>query len=287
VDPEQDATVATSERTITPAATGVPPTREQVESLGRPLRPGDGRKADLIAMRLGDVEVVVKDFARKSLARRLLGRMQLARELRAYRQAGRDEALPAVLGRVDRHALALERVEGNLLALTATRFADALPVLRQLRRLIDRLHARGVAHLDLRGKSNVLLRPDGRIVVVDMGAAVCFRPGSLAHRLLFRWLSTSDETGFIKWKARLCPDLLDDDELRFLDRYRRLRRLWIFNRRHRTPAPARPGGTGDASPLPGRQPDPGSVPRARLRRRRASVSDPGAARPESSRGGTA
>jgi serine/threonine protein kinase len=255
----------TIERTITPARPHAPPSRASVEGAACLLRPSDPRKADLLGLELEDRGgVVVKDFARKSPWRRLLGRAQIRRELRAYRRVGDDPALPRLIGDIDAHALVLERVEGVLLANAENRFADAVPLLWQLRRLIDRLHERGLVHLDLRGKSNVLLRPDGRLVVVDLASAVSLRPGGLTHRLLFRWLSRADETAFIKWKARLAPDLLSDAELRFLDRYRVVRRIWIFNRRHRRPAPARPGGTRHACPLPGRQPEPGSVPEARL-----------------------
>ena len=192
---------------------------------------------------------MVKDFSAKSPWRRLLGRMQVRRELRAYRRAGEMKGLPRTIGRVDPHALAVERVDGVLLALAENRFARAEAHLRRLRELVERLHQRGMVHLDLRGKSNVLLRPDGELVVVDMAAALWFRPGSLAHRLLFRWFAMADETALLKWKARLAPDLLTDEEEALLMRYRFFRSLWVLNRRHARPAPAKPGGSGIAVPL--------------------------------------
>lgn len=214
------------------------------------MRPGGPRKADLLALEHDGWSLVIKDFSRKSAWRRLLGRLQVARELRAYRQAGALEELPRLVGRVDAHAFAVERIEGVLLAKSEDRFSRAEQHLRRLDRFLAKLHRRGIAHLDLRGKSNVLLDRQGRLRVVDLGAAFRLRPGSVAHRLFFRWLTVSDRTGLLKWKARLAPDLLSADEEAFLTRYRSLRRLWVLNRRHTRPAPAKPGGSGIVSRLP-------------------------------------
>lgn len=193
---------------------------------------------------------MIKDFSGKSAWRRQLGRWQVARELRAYRQAGTIAELPRLIGRVDSHAFAIERIDGVLLAKSEDRFSRAELHLERLGRFLERLHRRGIAHLDLRGKSNVLLDRDGRLRVVDLGAALRMRPGSVWHRLFFRWLAVSDRTGLLKWKARLAPDLLSADEERLLARYRFIRRLWVLNRRHTRPAPAKPGGSGIVSRLP-------------------------------------
>ncbi len=226
------------------------PTRAEIETSATLLVAGGRRKADLRALDVDGVPVVVKDFSRKSAPRRWLGRLQVSRELKAYRQAGPLEELPRLIGRVDRYALALERIEGVRLGKSETRFAEAERHLRRLRRFLEKLHDRGIAHLDLRGKGNVLLERDGRLRVVDLGAAIRVKPGGLLHRFLFPLLTLSDRTGLLKWKARLAPDLLTADEEAFLLRYRFVRRLWVLNRQHVRPAAAKPGGSGIASRLP-------------------------------------
>jgi hypothetical protein len=98
------------------------------------------------------------------------------------------------------------------------------------------MHAAGVAHLDLRGRENVLVGDGGRIVIVDLAGAVRMRPGGLAHRLLFRWLTMLDESAFLKWKLLLTPDRLTPRERRFLARFRRfVRPLWPINRKEPGP----------------------------------------------------
>jgi len=173
----------------------------------------------------------VKDFAGKGLWGRTVGRVQIARESRAYAWLGAMEGVPRFVGRVDAHALALAEVDGRQLAFARDLHPQGRAILERLRALMDRMHARGLAHLDLRGRENVMVRADGELVVVDLAGAVRLRPGGLAHRLFFRWLERADESAFLKWKLLLDPAGLTMEERDFLRRFGRLRSLWIFNRK--------------------------------------------------------
>ncbi len=195
------------------------------------LKKGGPHKADLLLVDAGEGPMVVKDFGGKSAWWRLLGRIQIAREHRAYRRLAGVPGLPALIGRVDAHALAVEKVEGEPLAFARDRHERAAVYLARLRRVLDELHARGVVHHDLRGRENVLARDGGDVAIVDLAGAVCFRPGSLAFRLLFPLLLRTDEAAYLKWKAMLAPGSLTEDEERSLARHRRWRRLWPFNRK--------------------------------------------------------
>ena len=95
--------------------------------------------------------------------------------------------------------------------------------------LVGRMHARGVYHLDLRKRDNILVTAAGQPCVIDFNASIRLTPGSLAARCLAPILRRVDTGAVLKWKARLAPGLLSESERR---RYRReslLRRLWIFN----------------------------------------------------------
>ena len=184
--------------------------------------------------------MVVKDFAGKSGWNRLLGRIQIQREVKAYRWLGRMQGIPAFVGAVDGLALAVERVEGERLHGSNDPRSKGEEHLRRIRALIDRLHEAGVVHNDLRGRENLMLRPDGELVLLDLAGAICLRPGGLAHRLLFRWLAVTDEAAYLKWKEFLVPGSFTPEEEAFLGRYRVLRRLWPFNRKRRSTTEARP-----------------------------------------------
>jgi hypothetical protein len=216
---------------------GVPrraPKRDEITAATVGLVQKGGRaKADLLLVDLGEGVMVVKDFARKPAWARLLGRIQIRRELKAYRWLGRMPGIPAFIGEVDALALAVEKVEGERIpdARDARERGDEL--LARLRLLIDRLHAAGVVHNDLRGRKNLMLRPDGEPMLLDLAGAICLRPGSLAHVLWFRPLAVTDEAAYLKWKEFLTPGRFTAEEQAFLRRWRIFRRLWPFNRKRR------------------------------------------------------
>ena len=212
-----------------PPHRGAPDRAELARAGATLLKAAGPTKADLRAVDLPWGAVVVKDYAGKPWWLRPWGRWQIARECRAYAFAGPQPFLPRLLGRVDGLALALERVPGQQLADVHGRYPDKEALLRGLRAAIDGLHARGLAHLDLRGRENVMVTPEGRVVLLDLGGAVWLRRGGLLHRLLFPLLATADEAAWIKWKEMLTPGTLSARERAFERRFRRLRALWVFN----------------------------------------------------------
>jgi len=212
------------------------PRREELDGADlRWLKKGGPTKADLKIVDLGQGRLVVKDFSAKAAWVRWIGRLQIARECRAYRWLGPMAGIPRFAGRVDAHALAMEWIDGELLAFLPERRLDGVAMRGKLREVVDRLHDAGLVHLDLRGKDNVVLAPDGGVYVLDLAAAVWFRPGSWPHRLCFRWFVRTDEAAMLKWKRILSSDPYTDEEQAFLRRYRFWRALWIFN-------PKRPPG---------------------------------------------
>jgi RIO-like serine/threonine protein kinase len=93
-----------------------------------------------------------------------------------------------------------------------------------LHRIVAAMHERGVVHLDLRQRRNILIRPDGTAAVIDFGAALCLRPGSP----LLRRLARIDDSGVLKYKQRARPGSLTADEAARLARVERRRALWPF-----------------------------------------------------------
>jgi hypothetical protein len=198
---------------------------------------GRSIKADLLGLDLGDGPIVVKDFGNKNAWVRSIGRLQIARELRAYRALEGVEGIPALLGRVDHWALAIERVNGAALGLPPEREIDGPARFERLARIVAEIHARGVLHLDLRALRNVLVREDGRVFVIDFAAAVRFRPGGLLHRIFFGRLSRIDRAAVVKWKKLLNAGPLTPEETRLAASQRRWGSLWPFNRSRRQREP--------------------------------------------------
>lgn len=211
-------------------------TRERIpEATLRVLHQGGPDKADLLLLDLGEGPFVLKDFAGKGRWTRALGRIQISREAAAYGWLEGVAGVPRLLGILDRHALAIEHVDGERLA--DAPIEDAAEVLGRLRELVDRLHARGVVHNDLRSRENLLVDGGGRLFVVDLAGALRLRPGGILHRLLFPALSAADEAAYLRWKERLAPGTFTPEERARLRRFARFRRLWPFNRKRRREDP--------------------------------------------------
>jgi serine/threonine protein kinase len=208
------------------------PARDQFEGRAlRTLKLGGPTKADLHVVDIGDGPLVIKDFAHKAWWVRWTGRLQISRECRAYARLGSMPGVPRLVGRVDAHALALELIEGEELAFSPRRLEHGVEFLEQLRRIVSSMHARGLAHLDLRNRENVMLDASGRVCIVDLASAIWFRPGGLAHRLFFGWFKFTDDSAILKWKDRLRAGEYTEREREFLRRFSILRMLWIFNRK--------------------------------------------------------
>lgn len=169
------------------------------------LQHGRWRDPDVLLIDGPGGLLVLKDFRpRAAWLRFTLGRFLIWRELRAYRVLQGHPAVPRLLGRLDAYALVLEyrpgrRMERGLRRSVSPGFVDALE------KAVRGMHERGVAHLDLRHRSNVLVDEHGAPVLLDFASALCFRPGSLAARLVLPFLADVDLRAVAKWRDRLRP----------------------------------------------------------------------------------
>jgi hypothetical protein len=147
--------------------------------------------------------LVVKDFApRGPLVRATLGRWVARREARAYRALDGHPAVPGFRGWIDPLAFAVEyrpgrRMSRKLAGQVPTDFAD------RLQAALREMHRRGVVHLDLRHRSNVLVSEGGAPILIDFGSAFVFRPGGMLGRTLLPLLAWIDRRAVEKWRARL------------------------------------------------------------------------------------
>ncbi|MEN8181809.1 MAG: hypothetical protein ABFS46_04670 [Myxococcota bacterium] len=169
------------------------------------LHRGNARNPDVLLVATGGQRVVVKDFApRGPFVRHFLAPLIHRQEIRAYHVLAGCEAVPRFLGRVDRLAFAVEyrpgpRMSRRLQGQVPRGFCD------ELEGAVRAMHRRGVVHLDLRHRSNVLVGGDGRPVLIDFASAICLRPGSWLARWLLPPLAALDLSAVGKWRVRLEP----------------------------------------------------------------------------------
>lgn len=194
------------------------------------VKRGPWGKADVLRLSHESGEAILKDYSAKSAPVRWFGRRQLRRERRALARLQGLRGVPADLGEVAPCGLLMEPMHGEPITRWRRRPPEQIaPVFERLGALVDSIHARGVAHLDLRKRDNILVDARGWPSVIDFNASVCFDPGSIGARLVFPVLRRVDQSAILKWKSFLLPGGMSADESRRHRRMRRLRRFWIFN----------------------------------------------------------
>lgn len=183
------------------------PTRSYLDGAGKEyLTRGAPFKADVFVVGGEGGPMVVKDFAARAWWRRLIGWLEVSRECRAYAYLGPLPFLPEFYGCVDRNGLAVEKIDGIALAHAPDRAAKRDNYLEQIRDAFNRLADLGFLHLDARNNKNLLLRPDERVVFIDLAGSLWIQPGKIGYRLLRRISALYYEANIIKWETLLHPD---------------------------------------------------------------------------------
>jgi len=146
------------------------------------------------------------------------------RELSALRRLDGVPGFPRDSFRLDRFAMAYRFVAGtdigeaDLALLTPSFFEE-------LESLVRKMHERGIAHLDIRTGSNVLVADGGRPFLLDFQSHVCLEGLPSFFRGL---LVDVDLSGVYKHWSRCAPDSMGEERTSLLRRVNRWRRYWIL-----------------------------------------------------------
>lgn len=192
-------------RAAAPSPCAEEPRVQSLRTIARLNRPGRFRpEVHLVEVESdsGPFRAVLKDFGRLEIPR--AARVFLAsREAKAYSALAGVEEVPRLLARPGPAALLLEwRDALPLLPGSATLLGEAF--FDDLSVAVARIHERGVVHLDLRERRNVLVDRSGRPVIVDFTASlVAGRRSPL--RIAARLLRVLDRAAVLKHRRRLRP----------------------------------------------------------------------------------
>jgi hypothetical protein len=192
-----------------------------IEIEGRTYRLGEVFKHDSWAATAvyasADGKVVCK-FQRRAallgLPMKWLGRLLARHEIAMLRRLQDAPGVPRCVGPVCAFGKELDNaVAHEFVAGHALRYAEAAPdeFFPRLQELVSRLHARGMAYVDLHKRENVLVGDDGFPYLVDFQISVALPGGWLGKaaplRALLRLLQRSDDYHLLKHFAICRPDL--------------------------------------------------------------------------------
>ena len=137
------------------------------------LNRGGVANPDVLLVATPRGRIVVKDYAPRSWpVRRWLAPVLVRHEVAMLRRVAGLPGAPGWVSRVDGMALAMEYLEGR--SLRRRWYAGRIPetFFDALDGILEGFANRGVAHLDLRSPTNLLVTPTGAPAVVDLGGAV-------------------------------------------------------------------------------------------------------------------
>lgn len=189
-------------------------TRELIESnVISYYRKAGGTRPDLCEVRIDGTRIVVKDFKRSDpLFRLIVGPILIRREFGALRNLLGVSGVPQLVGKIDRDALAIQHIPGKRVDQIDPGLLDS-QFYENLRKVVDDMHSRGVAHCDLRSRGNVMRGDDGMPYIVDFAACVYRGRGiNPFFRWLFGQFVLADRNAVLLLKRRLSPELLTEPD---------------------------------------------------------------------------
>ena len=126
-------------------------------------------------------------------------------------------AVPKCYGLIDNTYLAIEYIDAK--TIRQNRPVNDSPFFQRLLSTIKQLHARNVAHMDLKKKENLLVDNQEQPVVIDFGAAVIYKPGFHPfNRYLYRLAKRFDFNAWIKHKYMGRLHEISDNDWQYFDR---------------------------------------------------------------------
>lgn len=165
--------------------------------------------------------VVEKTYRDKVLPVRLLGLVLIFWERFIYSKLSGIEGIPDLVPGADRFTLLTRFMGGTNLKDYPQ--APEGAYFQSLKSLISLMHDRGVIHLDLRNRRNYGIDDEGKPYLVDF-ATCLYIPWNGKMKRLFEAI---DWMGFMKVKAKIRPDLMNEQEGNLSALGVKLSSLWL------------------------------------------------------------
>jgi serine/threonine protein kinase len=174
----------------------------------------------------GAVRLVIKATPSAGLRRFLLLAM-LRHEYRVYQQLAGVEGIPRCYGLVRNRFLVLEYIDG--ISLRTATLQNPQSFYAGLLALIQRMHALGVAHLDLKKKDNILVGRNEQPVLIDFGIACLRKSGwHLLNRFIFAFGRRADLHAWVKHKYQRRYAEISAADLEFFQRNWLEKTVWAL-----------------------------------------------------------
>jgi hypothetical protein len=204
--------------------------RRAAEALRDGVPAGGEWKAASWTLTHGGRRLLVKDLRYAAAGyRRCGGRFILRHEAKIYQRLAGCGFVPGFHGWLDGDAFVLELVEAG--ASSRVPRDQLVPSFyEELEAAVAEMHARGVVHLDLRHRSNILITTEGHPVLIDFESSLYVGRGWFGRWLGLPLLAWVDRSAIHKLRLRSTHDVVRDADRKRYSRFLWLRKLWMFGR---------------------------------------------------------
>ena len=177
-------------------------------------RHAHGSRPDVLLIKIGDEEAVLKDYTSSDAwFRRLIAPLLVIREVRSLKKLDGVAGIPRLYRVYNRICFLVESVNGVAASEIQKDTLDN-EFFERMNKVLDEVHKRGVTHCDLRSAGNTLITTDHQPWLVDFVASI---HQSSRWNFIGRWIFDqfvdADYGAVLKLKKRLAPELLTPDEI--------------------------------------------------------------------------
>jgi len=192
----------------------------------RILAKGRWANADLSLFESDATTWVIKDFSPcHMLVRNTVGIFMVRRELRALKRLQGIAGIAADPFRLNPFAVAYHYIPGTTLKESRRTGAVTPDFFLLLEELVQRMHERGIVHLDIRYMRNILITPEGTPALLDFQTSLAL---DRIPRMFHHLLKAIDLSGVYKCWQKVCPGTMDSERLALFEAIQKKRSLWIF-----------------------------------------------------------
>jgi len=179
------------------------------------FRQGGGSRPDVLLIEIEGESAVLKDQSgADKLFATLLGPILNWRECKALKKLATLDSTPNLLSVPNKRSFLMTYHESEQIT-RLDKVQPEWPVFYdELSIAIEKMHAAGVAHNDLRNPTNILINADNKPILVDLVACFCQgKSWNLPNQWIFKKFCQVDRSAITKVKSRITPELITDKDI--------------------------------------------------------------------------
>lgn len=178
-------------------------------------RQGGGSRPDVLVIEIDGQQAVLKDHNKTDKAFSIIVAPLLVwRETKALTKLKQIDGIPELFMVPDKRSILMEHIPAEQIVKLDKIKPDWEDFYPRLVALIEKMHATGVAHCDLRSPTNTLITAQGEPVLVDLVACYCKGENwNIISNWIFGLFCKVDLSAVTKLKSKTAPHLLNDSDV--------------------------------------------------------------------------